>query len=119
MAFLEKRAFWLLAVLAGLFAHPICNFLFRCGCVWFSTAHCNIHHATGPRCPWCTQSWPFVLAAACWLAVASLGIMLARRRFGRRAIATLAFGLVGLALGVLLSGAVTIWLTGYPHFIVG
>ena len=30
--------------------------LFRCNCTWpwaGGAAHCNIHHATGPKCPWC------------------------------------------------------------------
>ena len=52
-----------LAVACGLcvgidriFHNPYCGLLFRCRCTWpwaGGAAHCNIHHASGPRCPWC------------------------------------------------------------------
>jgi hypothetical protein len=49
--------------------NPYCGLLFRCRCTfpWAGgAAACNIHHAEGPRCPWCnvlhTQLW--------WLAFA-------------------------------------------------
>ena len=73
----DKRAFWrlsppcprvlaagveLCAAAAGcrLFDwalhNPYCGLLFRCHCTWpwaGGSAHCNVHHATGPKCPWC------------------------------------------------------------------
>ena len=36
--------------------NPYCGLLFRCHCTWpwaGGSAHCNVHHATGPKCPWC------------------------------------------------------------------
>ena len=35
-----------------------CATLFQCGCQSFwggAATHCNINHATGPHCPWCTH----------------------------------------------------------------
>jgi hypothetical protein len=103
------------AALAG--AHEICNLLFRCGCRGWSTAHCNVHHTVGPRCPFCTEPWHFALAIALWLAAAAGAAALARRWWGRRAPLTLAAALVGLAVGALASGALTVALTGYPHLL--
>lgn len=44
--------------------NPYCGLLFRCHCTfpWAGgAAGCNIHHASGPKCPWCnvmsTQLW--------------------------------------------------------------
>lgn len=40
------------------FAVDFCNFVFSCGCqsMWLAGSdHCNIHHRTGPHCPWCTH----------------------------------------------------------------
>ena len=36
--------------------NPYCAVLFRCGCTfpWAGGwAKCNVHHADGPKCPWC------------------------------------------------------------------
>lgn len=41
--------------------NPVCNFIFKCGCrvEWDGGwATCNIHNATGPRCPWCASTAP-------------------------------------------------------------
>jgi hypothetical protein len=45
------------AVLAVTFVTllPMCNLLFSCGCTFSGAAHCNIHHAAGPMCPWCAR----------------------------------------------------------------
>lgn len=52
-----------LAIAAGIcttvdkvFHNPYCGVLFRCHCTWpwaGGSDPCNIHHARGPRCPWC------------------------------------------------------------------
>ncbi|CAJ1394435.1 unnamed protein product [Effrenium voratum] len=36
--------------------NKFCNLLFRCNCTWEWAGgwdNCNVHNATGPRCPWC------------------------------------------------------------------
>jgi hypothetical protein len=36
--------------------NPYCGALFRCHCTWpwaGGSSRCNIHHSSGPRCPWC------------------------------------------------------------------
>jgi hypothetical protein len=52
------------ALFAGLFSFTavfainFCATLFQCGCqfLWAAGAdNCNINHATGPHCPWCTN----------------------------------------------------------------
>jgi hypothetical protein len=114
----ERHALAVVALVAAASAHPLCNLLFRCGCGVWSAAHCNVHHAVGPRCPWCTAPWHFAAAVAGWLAATVLGIWLARRRFGRRTATTLAGAFGGFAVGVLGSGVVTVLLTGYPYLFV-
>ena len=96
-------------------AHPICNLLFRCGCGWLGPAHCNIHHAAGPHCPWCVGTWRFVAVGASW----ALGVWLGGRLLGGRGPAAVFLGgLGGLMVAALASGAVTVALTGYPQFLV-
>lgn len=114
---IEKWALALVALVAAAGAHTICNALFRCGCRGLSAARCNIHHAMGPHCPWCTAPWHFALAALGWLVSAALAIALSRRLFGRRLPVTLLAGLLGLVVGALASGAITALLTGYPHLL--
>jgi hypothetical protein len=104
--FLDRFAFAVVGLLAAAFAHPVCDLFFRCGCNWLGAAHCNIHTAGVPHCPWCTTRWAFPLVVLCWLIPARLAIAWSRRRYGRRA-RSLAFGLAGLAAGMLASGAIT------------
>ena len=45
-------------VSASVLMTPVCNLLFKCGCSWLWTtaaAHCNVHNAAPPHCPWCSQ----------------------------------------------------------------
>jgi hypothetical protein len=108
-------------VLAAAIAHPICNLLFRCGCGPLSlAAHCNIHlqEPGALHCPWCAVPWRFGAAIGLWSLGAWLGIALARRWLGERLLPSVAFGLVGLMIGALVSGALTVALTGYPRFLL-
>lgn len=91
--------------------------MFRCGCGWFSTAHCNIHAAMGPRCPWCAHPWTFVVSGALWLAGAAAGVLLARRVSSRWP-AALAAALVGFAVALVGSAWLTKLVTGYERFLV-
>ena len=117
MHLLERWALAVVAVVAAAIAHPVCNLFFRCGCDLFGPAHCNIHQAAGPHCPWCTHPWAFPLVGAGWMGAAMLGAALGRRAFGRRAASTIACAFVGLFVGMLASGAATILVSGYPHFL--
>jgi hypothetical protein len=107
----DKWGLAVVAVVAIAIAHPICNLFFRCGCDWLGPAHCNIHSA-GLHCPWCVAPWRFVAVGALWALGAWLG---ARKRHGL--VAVFLGGMGGLACGALVSGAATVLLTGYPHFI--
>mmetsp|Transcript_72810 Transcript_72810/g.193494 ORF Transcript_72810/g.193494 Transcript_72810/m.193494 type:complete len:160 (+) Transcript_72810:116-595(+) len=52
--------------------NPYCGLLFRCACTWpwaGGAAGCNIHHASGPKCPWCNVKQ----TALKWLAPAITG----------------------------------------------
>lgn len=115
------RARWsplaVVALIAVAAAHPICNLVFRCGCGWFSTAHCNLHASTGPRCPWCVVPWTFVASGALWIIGAAAGLLVARRLSSRWLVA-MAAALVGFAVAVVVSAALTAWLTGYPRLFV-
>ena len=103
------------AVVAIAVAHPLCNLFFRCGCGWLGPAHCNIHQAAGPQCPWCVGVWRFVAVGAfCAIGIAAGGRLLRRR--GPAAV--FAGGLGGFLLAALIAGAVTVALTGYPRFII-
>ncbi len=108
MQLLERWALAVVALVAAAAAHPVCNLFFRCGCDLYGPAHCNIHHAAGPYCPWCAHLWAFPLVGAGWMATSMLCVGFARRRFGRHAFSTLGFGLAGLVIGMLLSGAATL-----------
>lgn len=36
-----------------------CHMIYQCGCTFYwagGAAQCNIHHATGPHCPWCSDA---------------------------------------------------------------
>lgn len=39
-----------------IFHNPFCGVIFRCGCTWpwaGGWSNCNVHNASGPKCPWC------------------------------------------------------------------
>jgi len=116
-----KRPAWLAfavaTVLAAVGAYPVCDLLFRCGCSWFSEAHCNIHQSAGAHCPWCAHRWPFPLVVASWLGATAIALRLSRRAIARHPLAALPIALAGLAAGMLASGALTVALTGYPHLL--
>ena len=46
------------ALFTAVFITPYCGLLFRCGCLqlWAGAArYCNIHHAMGAHCPFCSH----------------------------------------------------------------
>jgi hypothetical protein len=108
---LERASIAVVALIAAAIAHPLCNLFFHCGCAWNGPAHCNIHNASPPHCPWCTASWHFALAGAAWMLGAWAGIALARRRFGRHAVTSIALGVAGMLAGAVVSAVATKLLT--------
>jgi hypothetical protein len=106
-----KLALMAVAAIAIAVAHPLCNLFFRCGCGWLGPAHCNIHQAMGPHCPWCVSAWRFPFVLLAWALGAWSGARLVR---GRGALAVGASALGGLLIAAVASGALTSALTGYP-----
>jgi len=99
---------------------PLCDLLHRCGCraaFLGARTHCNIHHAAGPRCPWCAHPALGTAAVPLTLAGQSLVYRAARRR---RLGAAGAAGAAAASLPVvILPVAAVLWLpTDYPHFLV-
>ncbi len=111
----RNLAFAVVALPAAAGAHPICNWLFRCGCGWFTAAACNVHHATGPHCPWCTTRWAFPVVIATWLIAAAISIRIVERKQSLP-LSVLA-GALGACTAMLASGAVSAWISGYPRFL--
>lgn len=55
-AAVRTGVFLVAAAFASLLFINACDLFYQCGCeAWWGAAamHCNIHNASGPRCPWC------------------------------------------------------------------
>ena len=107
---------WLLGgVLAGFAVLPICDLHFDCGCDWPGLggyAHCDIHTAGPPDCPWCDR-WLVGLIGmgsgyVIGLAVA-VGLPL-RLHFALNALVVV----FAILAGLLLSGMATSLALGLP-----
>lgn len=93
------------ATMTGVFFVNLCDLVFACGCasLWQGgAASCNIHHATGPHCPWCGN--PFTAGATAFLGVVATQVWVALGPLAmnlgvRLTVAVLAFPLVGGLLG--------------------
>ncbi len=96
---------------------PTCNLLFSCGCTFSGSSHCNIHHAAGPMCPWCSHgNAPFLIGYAVTLLGAGVCI-LASLRFPSarcRLIVAFAAGIAGYAVTLSLAGLATALYFHYP-----
>jgi hypothetical protein len=104
-------AFAAVAGCAGVLFVDACGLIFDCGCtsLWAGgAALCNVHHATGPHCPWCahpvagaTAFFGVLIAQAALIygplpaAFLSIGI------WGRLAAALVAFPVAATGLGLM------------------
>ena len=121
---LGPRRFFLLAVVAVVSASvlmpPVCNLLFKCGCSWLWTtaaAHCNIHNAAPPHCPWCSHgALGYYLPYAGFILGQFLAGALALRFTGHLVLAVLMTVVAILPVGYLM-GLVTFRLVHYPYLI--
>lgn len=107
----------LVALLAWL---PLCAVLHRCGCepAWLSgMEHCNVHHASGPRCPWCVHP---TLSQACFaLALGAAWVVQWRRARHGEGHARAASWALAAWIAVAFASAALVWLASdYPHFVV-
>lgn len=106
--------FLLAATVASVFFIDFCNLMYACGCrsLWAGAdTHCNIHHATGRRCPWCAIG--LVGGVAVWGAIvgSQAAVVWAWRGEGaitRLVLALAAFPVTGGALALALG-----WARGY------
>jgi len=106
------------AVLAVTFATllPMCNLIFSCGCTFTGASHCNIRHASGPMCPWCSHGNACLIAYAVTLlgTSASIFISLKSRVARGRLIVAFASGVVGYFITLSLAGLATALYFHYP-----
>ena len=107
-------------VSASVFMPPVCNLLFKCGCSWLWTtaaAHCNIHNAEPPHCPWCSHgALGYYLPYAGFIVGQFLVGVLVLRATGHLVLAALITVAAILPVGYLM-GLVTLRLVHYPYLI--
>jgi len=107
-------------VSASVLMPPVCNLVFKCGCSWLWTtaaAHCNIHNAAPPHCPWCNHgALGYYLPYAGFIAGQLLVGALALRFTGHLVLAVLMTVVAVLPVGYLM-GLVTLRFVHYPHLI--
>jgi len=121
---LGSKRFLLLAaaavVSASVLMPPVCNLVFKCGCSWLWTtaaAHCNIHNAAPPHCPWCNHgALGYYLPYAGFIAGQLLVGAFALRFTGHLVLAFL-MTVVAVLPVVYLMGLVTLRFVHYPHLI--
>ena len=116
----SRTAFWLSLVLTLVLivvtALPLCGQMFRCGCTFAGAAHCNIHHATPPHCPWCAHdSRAFYLSFAAILPFTTGAIYTVTRRRKSLLLGTLS-GAAAYLLIALVTGFVTAKVMGYSNW---
>jgi hypothetical protein len=108
-----------LCALAAAALYPFCGLVFRCGCtaIWMTAAsHCNVHHATGPHCPWCEHPGLGTVGLFLTLVIQALLYVTVLQR--SRSAATAGFASVLSFPPAALLAALLTWLpTDYPHFL--
>ena len=107
-------------VSASVLMPPVCNLVFKCGCSWLWTtaaAHCNIHNAAPPHCPWCSHgALGYYVPYVGFIVGQFLVGALALRFTGQLVLAVWMTVVAILPIGYLM-GQVTVRLVHYPHLI--
>ena len=107
-------------VSASVLMPPVCNLLFKCGCSWLWTtaaAHCNVHNALPPHCPWCSHGAAgYYLPYVGFIAGQFLAGALVFRLTGQLILAVVSTIVAMLPVGYLM-GLVTRQLVNYPLWI--
>jgi hypothetical protein len=111
---LSKRSRALIAsvglLVTAVFFINFCDLVYRCGCrsLWAgAAAHCNIHRASGPHCPWCSVGQAGSLAVFLFIAAVQGHVAFRTQRSGY-----IVFGLTLLAfpaVGAVLAIAMGVW----------
>ena len=104
-------------LLTAVLLHNVCDLFYDCGCTWLwagGDAHCNIHEANGPHCPWCANGLGGLVTVLGLTTLAEmLGAWGPRRPFWARLVGSVFAGaLTLLALGILFALH-----DGYPTFL--
>jgi hypothetical protein len=98
--------------------YNLCNLVFTCGCtyVWAGAADgCNVHHASGPHCPWCSHGRDgFFWVLLPIVGAETLALVLLRRR--PMAVRVLAAGAAYLLAGAAAGLAIAL-VDRYPRFL--
>ena len=97
--------------------YPTCNLLFSCGCSIFSASHCNMHHAAGPMCPWCSHgNATFLVGYGVTLIGISASVLASLKSRAARGQLVVAFalGVVGYVVTLSVAGLVTAIYFHYP-----
>ena len=107
-------------VSASVLMPPVCDLLFKCGCSWLWTtaaAHCNVHNALPPHCPWCSHGAAgYYLPYVSFIAGQFLAGALVFRLTGQLILAVVSTIVAILPVGYLM-GVVTLQLVNYPLWI--
>ncbi len=96
---------------------PLCNLIFSCGCTVAGPSHCNVHHLSGPRCPWCAHgNGVFAIVYAMIMIGVAAGILAALQFKVRRAglIVAYAAGLISYFLSAGIMGLASALYFHYP-----
>ena len=103
----------ILVSVVGVTLYPVCGAAFQCGCtIVGGAAHCNVHRAGVPHCPWCSASGWVIGVNFAVLFGATAGAAYVGLRRG------LWVGVAGGLIGYVVSAAVVTFVTaravGYP-----
>jgi hypothetical protein len=94
---------------------PLCGAVFQCGChITSGERHCNVHHAGGPHCPWCSAGVWVVGANFAGIFAGTAAAACAGLRWRWRVWAGVGAGTIGFLLAVAVVTLVTAVAVGYP-----
>jgi hypothetical protein len=113
-----RSIFWISqALMLGVIAAtalPLCGQMFRCGCTFAGAAHCNIHHALPPHCPWCVQSHKAFLLSFLAILPATTGVLYAAAWSRKSVVIAMLLGAATYLATAGAAGWITAKALGYP-----